>query len=141
MTFPWLCLFISAAIKTGIALLLSVIAARVRFSASRGLRWTLDIIFFLPLALPLHQFIGGSCHAFFAADLYALLPVIYFCGIMGFRNVPRETLEAAKLQGMGRCGTFWRFFVPAGWKWLLGGVAVILARLVLGIVLFATRLP
>ncbi len=128
-------LLISAVITTVIALMVAAAAARARFSASRGLRLALDIVFLSPLVLPLQLIKTGSC-VFSDLDALSMLPILYLCAIAGFRTVNRETLEAAKLQGMGRCGTFWRFFVPAGWKWLLVGAALLLIRLTVAAALF-----
>jgi len=128
MTELWLNLIISAVVSTAFLLLIATIAARVRFSASRGLRTILDVLFFLPLLCPL-EFLGGTCRNILVSEAGAMLPILYLCGILGFRKVERETLDAARLQGLGACGTFWRFFVPAAWKWLLGGAAVLLFRL------------
>ena len=134
-------LLISAVITTVIVLMVAAAAARARFSASRGVRLALDIVFLSPLVLPLELIRPSICLYFGICTLpnldpVRMLPILYFCAIAGFRNVNSETLEAAKLQGMGRCGTFWRFFVPTGWKWLLGGAALLLIRLVVAAVLF-----
>lgn len=131
---------ITAVIDTVIALLIAAAAARARFSATGVVRWVLDIIFLFPLLLPLRLFQTGSC-VFSDLDALATLPILYLCAVAGFRNVNRETLEAAKLQGMGRCGTFWRFFVPTGWKWLLGGAALLFIRLVVAAMLFPRHCP
>ena len=128
MTELWVNLVISSIVSTAFVLLIATVAARVRFSASRSLRRVLDVIFFLPLLTPL-ELIGGTCRNILLVEGGAMLPILYLCGILGFRKVERETLDAALLQGMGACGTFWRFFVPAAWRWLLGGAAVLLVRL------------
>lgn len=124
----WLNLIISAVVSTAVVLLIATVAARVRFSASRGLRTILDVLFFLPLLCPL-EFLGGTCRNILLIEAGAMLPILYLCGILGFRKVDHETLDAARLQGLGTCGTFWRFFVPAAWQWLLGGAAGLLIRL------------
>lgn len=136
----WIHQLVSAVITAVVAFLITTAAARLRFSGSRGTRWVLDILFFLPLVLPLQFIKAGSC-VFSDFDAITMLPILYLCGIMGFHNVSRETLEAARLQGMGKCGTFWRFFVPAGWKWLLGGAAVLLVRVALAAFLFPRHCP
>ena len=47
---------------------------------------------------------------------------------MGFRRVDRETIEAARLQGLGHCGIFWRVWFPVAWKWLTAGMLLGLIR-------------
>ena len=116
-----------------IGLMLSALAARVRFSAPRGLRLALDILFLLPLAIP-----GGSVGFFplydrfafatpvivIATDMLWALPVFYLCAIMGFRKVTHETIDAARLQGLGFCGIFCRLFLTPARLWLLLGIII-----------------
>lgn len=113
----------TASITVALAFLLATGAARVRFSASRGLRTTLDVLFLLMLVLPswlISFFHFGNIPTLMAAEM---LPFFYFCAAMGFRHVNREAMDAARLQGLGQCGIFWRLFFPAAWPWLLGGLA------------------
>lgn len=133
-------ILLSAAVITITATLIAAFAARVRFSASRGLRWALDILFLLPLALP-SQFPIPIDQNIFLFEAFVTLPLLYLCAIMGFRNVRRETLDAARLQGMGPCGTFWRFFVPPARGWLLGGAALLLARMVVEAIVIVANTP
>ncbi len=123
----WLHFLIQVIIVAAVLFFIATAAARMRFSAPRGVRWGLDIVFLLPLALPLNLLALSS----FVYEGIAVLPILYVCGIAGFRNVNRETLEAARLQGMGNCGAFWRLFVPAARFWLLGGMAIVVVRLLI----------
>ena len=84
--------------------LASVTAARARFSSPRWLQWVLDVLFLLPMAVPLVGYVGHNL---------TLLPLFYFAAAYGFSKVDRTVLDAARMQGMGRCGTFWRVFFPA----------------------------
>jgi len=131
----WISL-LAAVISAFVASLIGALAARVRFSAQRGLRWALDILFLLPLAIPgivpvlVWDIIWhpSTPAMITAGEALSALPVFYLCAIMGFRKVARETIDAAQLQGLGRCGIFWRVFLPVAWKWLLGGFAIGLWR-------------
>ncbi|MCX6966759.1 MAG: ABC transporter permease subunit [Verrucomicrobia bacterium] len=116
-------------------LLISAMAARLRFSASRGLRTRLDILFLLPLAIPEFAVLcapfldlGPGPSAILALDLIWAVPVFYLCAIMGFRKVSQETVDAARLQGLGQCGIFWRVFFPVAWPWLLASIGVVFIR-------------
>jgi molybdate transport system permease protein len=131
---------LTAVLAAFLALTISALAARVRFSAPRKAGLALDLLFLLPLAIPLEILVSmvgfpdGSMSELLAVTLLAVmeiicaLPVFYLCAVMGFRRVDREAIDAARLQGLGRCGIFWRLFFPAAWPWLLGGLAVGLFR-------------
>ncbi|MEI6560890.1 MAG: hypothetical protein WCO68_02275 [Verrucomicrobiota bacterium] len=125
---PWIHLIISCVVSTVLLTFVAAGAARIRFSAPKGLRQVLDILFFSPLLVPAF-FIHGTYMNIVYGEAAILLPILYLCGILGFRKVERETLDAARLQGLGMCGTFWRIFVPTAWLWLLGGAGVLLFRL------------
>ena len=58
------------------------------------------------------------------ADVLMALPVFYLCAIMGFRQVRPEWIDVARLQGVGRCGIFWRVWFPVAWPWLVAGIAI-----------------
>ena len=128
MTELWIHLIISCIVSTALLTLIAVGAARLRFSATKGLRWLLDILFFSPLLVPAF-FIHGTATNIVYGEAAIMLPILYLCGILGFRKVERETLDAARLQGLGTCGTFWRIFFPTACPWLLGGAGVLLFRL------------
>jgi len=139
----WISLLV-ALIAALIASLISTLAARVRFSAKPGLRWALDILFLLPLAVPgivtwcLTILVYGifwhtpKPHAtpamMIPAEVLWALPVFYLCAIMGFRKVSPESVDAARLQGMGRCGIFWRIWFPPALPWIATGLAAGLLR-------------
>jgi ABC-type Fe3+ transport system permease subunit len=133
-------LLLSSLIATALLSLIAAAAARLRYSASKGLRIALDILFFLPLLVPI-EWISGTCRNIVLEEGGALLPFLYLCGILGFRSVERETIEAARLQGSGPCGIFWRVFWPGAWPWLLGGAAVLFTRLVLVVAGLIARMP
>ena len=137
--------FLVVAVLSAIyASIISALAARVRFSAPRGLALALDIVCLLPLAVPgivafcLPSLVGhlfgrslelaASPERMVASEVMLALPVFYFSAIMGFRKVARETIDAARLQGLGPCGIFCRVFFPPAWPWLLGGFLVGLSR-------------
>lgn len=128
MTPIWISLVLPALIKLAVAFAVATAAARVRYSASRGLRTTLDVIFLLPLVLPANLNLFCSCDTSIA-EVIAVLPVLYVAAALGFRKVSREAIDAARLQGLGRCGTFWRLFFPAAWRWLLGGFLIVALRI------------
>ena len=122
----WISL-LAALISALIASLISAVAARVRFSAKPGLRWALDILFFLPLAIPallanVLSLAGYSDSTLFWADAAFALPLFYLCAIMGIRRVDREAIDAARLQGCGWLGIFCRVFLPVAWPWLATGL-------------------
>ncbi len=130
----WISLLASL-VSVLIALTISALAARVRFSASRGLRWTLDILFLLPLAFSpftlaniAWRWFAHSQNIAFVMEGIATLPLVYLCAIMGFRKIVRETIDAARLQGLGCCGIFWRVIFPPAWPWLAAGLAIGLFR-------------
>ncbi|MDD5349215.1 MAG: hypothetical protein PHQ12_03290 [Chthoniobacteraceae bacterium] len=101
----------------------ATVAARIRFSASRGVRIALDVLFLLPLLYP---------------SRVVLLLIFYFCAILGFQRVDRETIDAARLQGLRSCGIFWRVFFPVAWPWLIGGLVLGCARsAILLVILYA----
>lgn len=138
MSLFWNTLLTNAAATTAAALL-AFAAARMRFSVPRGFRTALDILFLLPLALPSIAF------GFIAAqelrllitigDNVATLPLYYLCAWMGFRKVRLECIDAARLQGLGTCGIFWRVWFPVAWPWLAAGLALGILRSVLLIAL------
>ena len=110
--------------------LIGVIAARIRFSASRQLRLTLDILFLLPLAIPdiviwFYQIQGVTI---MPTEVLWTLPVFYFLSVMKFRKIAPEMLDAVQLQGLGQCGIFWRVFFPLARLWILGGFAIGILR-------------
>jgi len=137
-------LLLVALISAIVASMISALAARVRFSASRSLALALDIFFLLPLAIPgimafyppiLVCYIFAhpiepyaSPEAMVATEMLWALPVFYLSAIMAFRKIPRETIDAARVQGLGACGIFCRVFLPPAWPWLLGGFLVGLSR-------------
>ncbi|XHR29269.1 MAG: hypothetical protein ACFUZC_01640 [Chthoniobacteraceae bacterium] len=133
MTSFWLNTALTIVVSTLVLVAIAAAAARIRFSASCGVRWVLDVIFLLPLILPLQAIPVNSTSDMFRnlmlIEAGNMLPILYLAAIAGFRNVSREVLESARLQGMGSCGTFWHFFVPAGREWLLGGAALVVIRL------------
>jgi len=132
----WISL-LAAVISAFVASLIGALAARVRFSASSGLRWVLDILFLLPLVMP------AAIAYFFAYDFrvdmegafptiplvvfdnsIGALPIFYLSAIMGFRQVQQEWIDAARLQGYGLLGVFWRVFLPTARPWLAVGLAL-----------------
>ena len=128
-------IFLQITIATGLAALVAFSAARLRFSLARIPRTALDILFLLPLALSPSLAIYITCsflaqaeHIAIGADSITAIPLFYLCAWMGFRRVDRETIDAARLQGLGRCGIFWRVWFPAAWPWLLGGFVIGLSR-------------
>lgn len=139
----WISL-LTVLIAAGVASLLSAIAARIRFSTSRGLGSVLDLIFLLPLAIPeimaffVPHFIcdmlgtmprnSAPTPVIIITELFWTLPVFYLCAIMGFRKVSQELIDAARLQGLRSCGIFFRVFFPQGYPWLLGGFIIGLSR-------------
>ena len=128
----WISLF-AALISVLLSSLISALAARVRFSAKPGLRWALDILFLLPLVVPCVAVairLGNLFDplAIMVAESLPALPLFYFCALMGFRKVSHETVDAARLQGLGRCGIFWRVWFPPAWPWIGTGLALGLLR-------------
>ena len=111
---------------TAIVWLIASAAARLRFSAPHRLRLAVDILFLLSLALPAPLVVSTAIHCpdVSVEDLFAAIPLFYLCALMGFRRVEAETVEAARLQGLGRCGIFWRVYFPAAWPWLTVGLAL-----------------
>lgn len=111
---------------TAIVWLIATAAARLRFSSPRGLRAVVDVLFLLPLALPSPFLVAWTlgCSDFSLEDLFAAIPLFYLCALMGFRRVEAETREAARLQGLGPCGRFWRVDFPVAWRWLAAGLAL-----------------
>ena len=134
---------LAAFVSVLIALTISALAARVRFSASPSLRWVLDILFLLPLAVPTLLANVLSLAAYknsmlFWIDSVFSLPLFYLCAIMGFRKIVRETIDAARLQGLGCCGIFWRVIFPPACPWLAAGLGLGLLR---GLILLALLHP
>ena len=137
----WISL-LAALVSAFVAFLISTLAVRVRFAGPRGLRTTLDLLFLMPLAVPavvtfrvplfVYGIIGLAPEAapsgIVAMDLMWALPAFYLCAIMGFRKVSRETIDAARLQGLSRWGIFLRVFLLPAWPWLLGGFVIGLSR-------------
>lgn len=130
----WISL-LAAVASVLIALTISALAAWVRFSAKPSLRWALDILFLLQLAFSPFTLVYIACRWFahseniaFVMESIAALPLFYFCAILGFRKVAPETMDAARLQGLGRCGIFWRVFFPPAWPWLAAGLGLGLVR-------------
>ncbi|MEI8233619.1 MAG: ABC transporter permease subunit [Verrucomicrobiota bacterium] len=134
LLWPSILLYLAAMLA---AWALATLAARIRFSARRGLRVALDVLFLLPLAFPsatpgyaiiipfLFKPVSQSMLSVATGvECLFLLPIFYLCAVMGFRRVDRETIEAARLQGVGRCGIFWRVFGPVAWPWLVAGFAL-----------------
>jgi len=115
---------LAGTVATTMAILLAYGAARMRFSVPRGVRITMDALFLLPLALPSPLVIKFAirCPDFTVEDIISALPVFYLCGLMGFRRVHYECIDAARLQGLGSCGIFWRIWFPAAWPWLAAGL-------------------
>jgi len=102
----------------------------------------LDILFLLPLALPTILTAGATvtfgqrndCTLMWPdllADSIGALPLFYLCAVMGFRRIQREWTDAARLQGLGRCGIFWRVWFPPARLWLAAGLALGLLRVAL----------
>ena len=93
----------------------SVAAARGRFSSPRWLRHALDFTFLFPLAVPFWGTLLLYPHYEepFGVDVLPLLPLFYFAAVYGFSRVDRTVLDAARMHGMGLCGTFWLVFLPA----------------------------
>ena len=125
----------NASLATTLAALAAFLAARIRFSLSRASRTVLDILFLLPLALSPYTLVNAACRFWshspsivFVIDNIAALPIFYLCAWMGFRNVDPETMDAARIQGLGHCGIFWRVWFPAAWPWLVSGFALGLLR-------------
>lgn len=114
------------AIVTTLAALLAFAAARLRFSVPRGIRTVLDFLFLLPLALPSPLVInfGMQYTDLSIGDIVFAVPVFYLCAVMGFRRVQPECVDAARLQGLGPCGIFWRVWFPAAWPWLAAALAL-----------------
>jgi len=128
----WISL-LAALISALIASLISAVAALVRFSAKPRLRWTLDILFLLPLAIPallanVLCLVGYKNSTLFWTDVIFALPLFYLCAIMGIRRVNREVIDAARLQGCGGLGIFRHVFLPVAWPWLAAGLALGLVR-------------
>jgi len=124
-----------ATITTLVATLVAFSAARIKFSLLRTPRTALDILFLLPLALSpsimmyvAFCFLAQSTNIAIAMDSLTAIPLAYLCAGMGFRRVDREAIAAARLQGLGRCGIFWRVWFPAAWPWLAAGLALGLFR-------------
>lgn len=136
----WLQLAPTIAIHTLVILAIATAAARIRFSASKTLRRVLDVLFLLPLALPM-EFVGGIYQNITLIEAGAMLPILYLGAIVGFRSVKPEVLDAARLQGMGLCGTFWRFFIPSAKYWLLGGAALVVFRQLLVMAFLLAHAP
>ena len=101
-----------------------VAAARIRFSCPSWLRWTLDGLFLLMLVvLP-------------SDELFFIL-LFYAAALYGFSKVDRTVLDAARMQGMGVCGTFWRVFFPAA-RGVFGLVLLlVIVRMTVGFALFS----
>ena len=127
--------FQAAAAISVLAALVAFRAAHARFStASSKVRAVLDVLFLLPLALPsaataahplsLYLPFGSEAMLLAATDSLSALPLFYLCAVMGFRRVDPETVDAARLQGLGRCGTFWRAWVPVAGPWLALGLGL-----------------
>jgi len=137
----WISLLV-VIISALIASVIGTLAARVRYSAQRGLGLALDILFLLPLAIPavvayltpifIYSIIGLTPEAvpsmIVGMDMMWALPAFYLCAIWGFRKVAPGTIDAARIQGLGGCGIFWRVFFPPAWPWLLGGLMIGLSR-------------
>jgi len=117
--------------------LISFSAARIRFSLSRTPRTILDLLFLSPLLLSpvilvyvaIH-FLGQSQseRVVIAEDAITAIPIFYLCAAMGFRRVQSLWIDAARLQGLGRCGIFWRVWFPPARSWLAAGLVLGLLR-------------
>jgi len=103
----------------------SVAAARMRFFSLCGAQWVLDILFLLPLAIP---YVALAKIDLLTEYLF-LLSLFYFAAVYGFSKVDRTVLDAARMHGMGVCGTFWRVFFPAARKFLCVAFLLGLCRL------------
>lgn len=110
-----------------LAALVAFAAARLRFSVPRGVRIALDILFLLPLVLPCIALGFTAAQELrpltliIMAESLVTLPLFYLCAAAGFRRVQSEWIDAARLQGLGRCGIFWRVWFPAAGPWLAAG--------------------
>jgi molybdate transport system permease protein len=138
---PWISLQTSG-IATLLAFVVAVLIARVRGGLGKPARFVLDAFFLLLLLLPsgVSIFIVRSLGFFVARALgggawlnsliglklhvIAAVSVIYFCARMGFRKTSPALVEAARMQGFGPCGTFWRIEIPLAWHWLLAGLLI-----------------
>ena len=124
-------------IATLLVALISFSAARIRFSLSRTPRTVLDILFLAPLVLPPVLLIYSALHflgqsqserGVIAEDALTAIPIFYLCAWMGFRRVQSLWVDAARLQGLGSCGIFWRVWFPPARSWLAAGLVLGLLR-------------
>lgn len=128
-------ILLQTTIATLLVALISFSAARIRFSLPRTSRTALDILFLAPLALSPAAlvyvavcFLGQSERIVIAEDAITAIPIFYLCAWMGFRRVQSLWIDAARLQGLGRCGIFWRVWFPPALPWLAAGLILGLLR-------------
>ena len=142
-----------------VAVLFSAIAAiwaaQTRLSVTGRLGLLMDFVLLLPLVLPSETlgfllriplfpcvlFLGRFFHN--GIGTYIGVPLgwaveafspIYLCMLLGFLRVKGELLDAARMQGLGGWGKFWRVLLPSSWQWFLPGIGLGVLRISSGCV-------
>lgn len=122
-----------------IVAVIAILAAQIRISMSHRVGLVMDILFLLPLVQSLDSvyfwsvvdsvFPIGTFLRVLVGLSVLVIPILYLCALLGFQQVQRDCIAAARMQGLGHFGILLRVLIPQSWGLIFVGLGLGILRI------------